>query len=180
MTYNEYQIAASRTCVNLATVELDARHMKMGVMTEIGELIDIYKKKLAYSKELDLVNINEEWADVAWYLANEANRLGITLKEDVFIDEESTYFRKQSEYYNIEDMLWDFGGAFRESQNNDTKDINDGFLMWNWFGSEIFNIDTNKALENNIAKLKARYPDKFTQEAALNRNLEVERKELEK
>jgi len=33
--------------------------------------------------------------------------------------------------------------------------------------------------ERNIAKLKARYPDKFTEERAVNRNLEVERKILE-
>lgn len=33
--------------------------------------------------------------------------------------------------------------------------------------------------ERNIAKLKARYGDKFTEKAALERNLEVERKILE-
>lgn len=34
--------------------------------------------------------------------------------------------------------------------------------------------------DRNIAKLKARYPEKFTEHAALNRNLNDERKELEK
>jgi NTP pyrophosphatase (non-canonical NTP hydrolase) len=33
--------------------------------------------------------------------------------------------------------------------------------------------------EKNIAKLAKRYPEKFTEELALNRNLEVERKTLE-
>jgi NTP pyrophosphatase (non-canonical NTP hydrolase) len=32
---------------------------------------------------------------------------------------------------------------------------------------------------SNIAKLRARYPEKFTSEAAINRNLELERKVLE-
>lgn len=40
-------------------------------------------------------------------------------------------------------------------------------------------IDFNYVQEQNIAKLKARYPEKFNSENALNRNLEVERQVLE-
>jgi hypothetical protein len=36
-----------------------------------------------------------------------------------------------------------------------------------------------KAAEINIAKLKARYPGKFTEEAAINRNTVTERNLLE-
>ena len=36
-----------------------------------------------------------------------------------------------------------------------------------------------ESMEKNIAKLKARYGDKFTSHAALNRNLEAERRALE-
>ena len=36
-----------------------------------------------------------------------------------------------------------------------------------------------KSLENNINKLKVRFPEKFTEENAINRNLEEERKQLE-
>ncbi len=39
--------------------------------------------------------------------------------------------------------------------------------------------DFNAILERNVAKLEARYPDKFTQEAAINRDLVKERKVLE-
>lgn len=41
-------------------------------------------------------------------------------------------------------------------------------------------VDFYKGLERNINKLKVRFPEKFTQENALNRDLESERKELEK
>jgi hypothetical protein len=37
-----------------------------------------------------------------------------------------------------------------------------------------------KCLENNIAKLKIRFPDKFDAEKAINRDLASERAELEK
>jgi len=34
-------------------------------------------------------------------------------------------------------------------------------------------------MQINIEKLKARYPDKFTSDKAINRNLDIERKVLE-
>lgn len=40
-------------------------------------------------------------------------------------------------------------------------------------------IDIQKVMAVNIAKLKARYPEKFTEDKALNRDLEKERKILE-
>lgn len=185
MTYQEYQIAASRTCVKLSTDKEDARHMKMGVISEIGELVDAYKKELAYGKTLDLVNISEEWADCAWYLANEANRLKIQLEEEILDDEIIKYIKEQIEEQDIEDILWDFGFNFKDLQTVNIEDIShneiqDGFIMWIYIGENILHIDTNKALENNIAKLKARYPLKFESELALNRDLDAERKELEK
>lgn len=43
----------------------------------------------------------------------------------------------------------------------------------------LMNINLNHELAKNIAKLKIRYPEKFTEEDALNRDLEAERKVLE-
>ena len=42
-----------------------------------------------------------------------------------------------------------------------------------------FNLEMEDVLQTNINKLKARYPDKFTSENALNRDLDKERKILE-
>jgi len=44
----------------------------------------------------------------------------------------------------------------------------------------ILNLDLEEILQNNIDKLRSRYPEKFTEENANNRNLEEERKILEK
>ena len=46
--------------------------------------------------------------------------------------------------------------------------------------SQCYKFDLEVAMKNNQDKLKARFPDKFTSEKALSRNLETERKELEK
>lgn len=44
----------------------------------------------------------------------------------------------------------------------------------------LLELDPEKLMDNNIDKLRKRFPDKFTSEAALNRDLDAERKELEK
>ena len=46
--------------------------------------------------------------------------------------------------------------------------------------ARIEKIDLVKGMQNNIAKLKVRFPDKFTEQNAIERNLEAEREQLEK
>ncbi len=122
MNLHQYQEAASRTCNSLEGKKLDPGtldnyHMIFGMETEVGELMDVFKRNLAYHKPIDWVNVSEELADILWYVVNFAR---------------------------------------------------------------LNNIDLEKAMQNNIDKLKIRYPDKFTADNALNRNLDEERKELEK
>lgn len=56
-----------------------------------------------------------------------------------------------------------------------------GDLMW-YVGimSDELGVPLSEVMEKNIAKLKARYGDKFTEAAALTRNLDKEREILEK
>jgi NTP pyrophosphatase (non-canonical NTP hydrolase) len=117
MTIKEYQEQAKRTLPKLGSRWDDNIHMVLGMQTEAAELADAFKKRLAYGKNLDEVNIKEEVGDQMWYIANLCNING-----------------------------WDLG----------------------------------EILETNINKLRVRYPEKFTQENALVRDLNAERKELEK
>ncbi len=56
-----------------------------------------------------------------------------------------------------------------------------GDLLWYVAGlCNINGFDLEKIFEINIDKLRARYPEKFTSENAINRNLDKERKILEK
>jgi NTP pyrophosphatase (non-canonical NTP hydrolase) len=124
MKINDYPELASRTLaeINPESIPdlkkfLNNMHMILGMMTELGELADIFKKHLAYGKEIDWVNVREEIGDGQWYAG--------------------------------------------------------GMCKINLF-------DLENIMENNINKLKSRYPEKFSQEKALNRDLERERKILEK
>lgn len=118
MEVNEYMELASRTDAPLADNydKLHAVHMVMGMQTEVGELVDVYKKNLAYGKPIDEANEKEEIGDLMWYIACHCKNKG-----------------------------WDLG----------------------------------EIMATNIAKLQARYPEKFTSEKAINRNLVREREILE-
>lgn len=116
MNIKEYRGGVSRTLAVLKTHDDDINHMLRGMITEIGELTDIYKKHDAYGTPLDKVNISEEIGDIMWYIM--------------------------------------------------------GFCIIN-------NFSLSQILDRNIEKLKERYPEKFTQTDAVNRNLWKERKVLE-
>jgi len=116
MNYKEYQELASKTFAESGDETLNLLHCAIGASTEAGELLDAFKKHIYYKKELDVVNIGEEIADMQWYLFNLCRLL---------------------------------------------------------------NLDMEQLLEANIAKLKARYGDKFSTERAINRDLDTERNILE-
>lgn len=76
----------------------------------------------------------------------------------------------------------------RPDQNNNSSNVDMvnlaeeiGDVMWyTAILCDTLEIDLGAVMEKNIAKLKARYPNKFTEEHAINRDLETERKILEK
>jgi len=81
MTINEYQTLAMRT-LNPALNKRDVLiNGVMGLCGESGEAIDIVKKHLAQGHELDREALIKELGDIAWYLAETAYALDISLEE---------------------------------------------------------------------------------------------------
>lgn len=88
MNLREYQKAAIEFCasnrpqepVTVSGVWFDILHFALGVSTEAGEILDAVKKRVAYGKPLDMVNIQEEIGDLLWYIAMFAERAGIDLE----------------------------------------------------------------------------------------------------
>ena len=116
MEIKEYQESSKRTNVDLGSDVMNDIHMILGMVTEVAEIADVYKKYIAYGRDLDLVNVKEELGDLMFYVVNICN-----------------------------------------------------FHKW----------DLRDICKTNIDKLKARYPEKFTNEKAINRDLKIERKILE-
>lgn len=106
-----------KTCAKLYSQKDDINHMLFGMITEVGELIDIFKKDLAYNKKIDWVNVEEELGDLMFYVASFCR---------------------------------------------------------------ITNLDLDDIILTNVNKLEERYKENFTEQEAKNRNIEKERKILEK
>jgi NTP pyrophosphatase (non-canonical NTP hydrolase) len=116
MNLKEYCNWTGNTCAKLETLFEDNIHMLFGMMTEIGELIDVYKKDLAYKKPIDIVNVKEEIGDIMFYIAS--------------------------------------------------------FCRIN-------NLNLDEIISTNVKKLESRYPERFTEYHANNRDLDKERSILE-
>ena len=83
MTVNDYQRLAMTT-LNPALSQKDILiNGVMGLCGESGEAIDIVKKWLAQGHDLDKEKLAKELGDIAWYLAETATALDLSL-EDVF------------------------------------------------------------------------------------------------
>lgn len=81
MTVNEYQTLAMAT-LNPALKQKEILvNGVMGLCGEAGEAIDVVKKHLAQGHELDRERLIKELGDVAWYLAETATALDVTLEE---------------------------------------------------------------------------------------------------
>ena len=80
MQVNEYQKAAMAT-LNPALDKKDVLiNSVMGLCGESGEAIDIVKKWLMQGHELDKAHLIKELGDVAWYLAEAATALDVSLE----------------------------------------------------------------------------------------------------
>ena len=81
MDVNEYQKLALKT-LNPSLSKKDILiNGVMGLCGESGEAIDIVKKHLAQGHDLNKKHLIEELGDIAWYLAETAYALDISLEE---------------------------------------------------------------------------------------------------
>lgn len=173
-------------------------HATMGLRTELAELLDALKKRLIYGKPIDVTNVLEECGDILWYAALYAHTRGETfadLRKGVLHLE----FRK-TERVILDDTS--LSVLFRAiglglTLANETDDyvasmwFDGNPIIWEYADDrigallvitekilELHDLTLPQAMEANIAKLKVRYGEKFTPEAALTRDLEREGKAL--
>lgn len=186
MTIKEYQQQATRTNADLGSEKLNLAHMVLGIFSEWNELNHAIIND-------DKVNISEEIADHFWYLANYCTLRGIDLEklvEDYNLDLAAALLNEHempllsSLYTNNLSKLQDIVKKYvAYNKSIDTKkEISCIQLIFLYLCCYTYRykIDVNQALENNINKLKVRFPDKFTEELANNRDLETERETLSK
>ena len=111
MTINEYQDLAMRTVNKDLNKDQMLINSVMGLCGESGEAIDIVKKWFAHGHELDREHLKKELGDIAWYLAEAATALDISLEEVL----EANIDKLKKRYPE--------GFATEKSINRDEKDI---------------------------------------------------------
>ena len=154
--------------------------MVLGMMSEIVEFHEARVKN-------DGVNISEELADIMWYLANYCNFRNFDLETIVNnrLESESILLVDTQLVCDIS-ILSDYVKkfvAYKKPLDEDLEkiaifNIYRGIekLFEEYYGDATL---LKQSLELNIAKLKIRYPDKFKESDALNRDLKKERNKLE-
>ena len=164
MTLNEYQVLAQRTA---STKSLDEKrgHGNLGLIGEVGEIIDLIKKRayMGMTEDLFREKLIDEAGDVMWYVA-----------------EVCTGYEYDIETYRglfpVMDKVGPFGyeacvlhlveratrcaineGDKRKHKRFLSEVVRDlALLLWK------ANIDIQEVLQHNIDKLRARYPDGFS------------------
>lgn len=85
MTFDEYQKQALTTAVAHPDPLMDKTIWAMGIAGEAGEVLEKWKKIVAYKEgnisDEDHVELRKEMGDVVWYIAVLADSLGATFEE---------------------------------------------------------------------------------------------------
>ena len=167
MTFKDYQEQAKRTCPTLGSEKLDLAHMVLGIHSEYNEWITA----------TDEVNESEELADMLWYLANYCTFRNYSF-ERLFDVELPNNLKLTFNSSKLQDLVKKYIAYNKEISISDESALleNLAFNIKNLYRRT----DIHQSLQNNIDKLKIRFPEKFTEELAKNRDLISERKELEK
>lgn len=199
MNIEQYLPLARRTLKVLPNFRQHMIHMAMGIVGEIsGELIDAAKKVFVYGKDYDATNHTEEVGDAMWYIANLLPDLNVNpYYAQLALDSGVEQGKLASERvvgadFGYPEMLLSICstvtaaaaklGSYDPKHAPGTGEVittvqifcgNLGVICG------VLDIDPAVAMERNINKLAARYGDKYSDLAALNRDLANERIVLE-
>jgi NTP pyrophosphatase (non-canonical NTP hydrolase) len=199
MNWTEYKELSEKTLsyeFHCSTQNEIMLHGVMGFITELEELLDWGAKK-------DTVGMAEEFGDILWYSAI-FGRLYDMGYPSINMNKNKKMFKKMFnkflkivsyvdwikksdlivlDMYKKSSLILDImkKKIFYNKPIVDAevcKIVTDLMLLTVKF-AEYHDIDIEKAMEINIAKLKARYGNKFTSNKAINRDLKAERDILE-
>ena len=203
MTFKQYTAGALRTESTLCPLapEVENRglsnrlyHAILGLCTEMHEVYDAIELK--DPNTWDNVNILEEFGDQFWYLAIAADELKITKQINDFkvksIDQE-TLCNPMSKYIFIKNLRQLQAGLLDTckkvmfyGKQLDLEVVKENiFTQYLMIRANIVLISQDEdtidsVMHINLAKLKQRYPEKFDGYKAEIRDLDAERKILEK
>ena len=193
MKFADYIPLAIRTCKPLPVAD-HINHMSLGIVGEMGEIVDQLKKAHIYGKPLDQVNIVEEVGDVAYYVAGIVNLFpnlrdfldSAELPNSINIERLHEAKSKVTRTILLNSMsganlVVDLGVIVDTDgiASEDAESVAKTLCMFLYATAVLLDVDLGQACEVNIAKLAKRYGDKYSDYAATNRDTDAERAILE-
>lgn len=185
MKFAEYAPLARRTLKELP-FERHLTHMAAGFTGEMGELIDAQKKVDIYGLAVDAANVLEEIGDICWYVINLCIELDVRPEtfEELYAGLKQQLATRAKPASIMNDLLklnavLARQGMFLVEDPNAARAQGQVLLDSMWTNLAItawmYDLDLQDAFDVNIKKLAARYGEKYSDYAALNRDLQVER-----
>ena len=193
MNFKEYIPTAMRTCKPLPFTE-HINHMGLGIVGEMGEIVDQLKKAYVYGKAIDQVNIVEEVGDVAYHVAGvvqfypnlhsfiESDELKNSINYEKLAEAKSNITRTiLLNTMSAANLVVDMGTLADEAgePSDDGEEVAKTLCVFLFATAVLLDVDLAEAFEVNIAKLAKRYGDKYSDYAAINRDIAAERAVLE-
>lgn len=193
MKYRDYFENTRRTWNVLPVSNDNIQHALLGMIDEVGELAKQYKSNLAYGKPLLVEEgegcIKEEIGDLFYFATRLIDEMKFEEVEKIktalqlmFDEDFKEKVEKQKEVTPIGACLFVAGKtgimytALHTQDGNlvvtAVKELMYGLCIL----SEMHNLNVEDVLESNINKLRVRFPDKFSNENASNRDKVAEMK----
>jgi len=183
MDLDQYVKDAVRTESRIDEVSVNGRLLinTLALFISAGQMLDQIKKRTFYRKEFDGDTINSAYLTAANAMDDIAGT-ALNAEEDVY-DVDPRVFHAiigiATESTELCEALYD---TLLSDRDFDIVNLLEENGDINWYQAIMMDTlggDWAKILDTNIAKLKERYPDKFTNEDAINRDLVTEREILD-
>lgn len=185
--FNDFIPLALRTESHIESVKTN-RSMFVALLLAniaIGEMLDAFKKQIFYGNDSKLrqKSLNE----MALAVMNAESVIDVLNNDEWSLDDELSVNPRIlhgllgtiTESAELSEILLN---AINEETPVDPVHVTEELADGDWYKAILvdeLNIDYNQGLTNVINKLRVRYPEKFSNELAANRNLEAERVALE-
>ena len=184
MELNQYVTDAVRTESRIDTIQTNSENLiaVARIFVAAGNLLDDLKKNIFYGKYIN----DDKWVEQLATISRESEQLSFIPNDEDKDDLDSIDPRLFHAIIGLAtestELVEAVLKAIDDNVDIDHVNVQEELGDINWYQAiavDASGADWNKILETNIAKLKARYPNKFTSEDAINRDLVTERLILE-
>lgn len=187
MNFNEYVPLAVRTESRIEKINFDRDALinLLKAFVAVGTMLDLMKKNVFYGKPIS----QEKWNDCFQVLDQSTRALKFSNNVPALlrVNEIELDTRAFHSFVGIAtestELIEALLKVLVEGKSLDKVNVSEELGDISWYmaiAADALVLDLEKGLSINIEKLRKRFPDKFSQERAINRDIDTERIILEK